>query len=154
VALRSFNFQNPRFRVLALDAEGDFLVAVPGGDRMPAPAVGCATAVDNYFEDEAWAKVGVRKCPTCHQEAGDAEGSEFVLIDARKRGGADHDEALRQHRALLARIGAVKEKDKSSRFSVVPPDRRENGPSRCVNPSSARWGASARAWHTNPRARR
>jgi hypothetical protein len=38
--------------------------------------------------------------------------------------------------------------------ALVPPDRRENGPSRCLNPASARRVASARAWHTNPRARR
>jgi hypothetical protein len=69
--------------------------------------------VDNYFEDEVWAKVGVQKCLTCHRKGGDAEDSKFILIDPRKRQGADRDEAMRNNRAAFARMAAVKEKDKS-----------------------------------------
>jgi len=106
-------FQNLRLLVLALVAGSVFSVAVRGGDNMPRPVVGCAAAVDNYFEDEVWAKVGVQKCLTCHRKGGDAEGSKFVLIDPRKRGGTDRDEAMRHNRAAFARMAAVKETEKS-----------------------------------------
>jgi hypothetical protein len=69
--------------------------------------------VDNYFQDEVWAKVGVRKCLTCHRKGGDAESSKFVLIDPRKVAGAAHDNAMRHNRAAFARMAAVKQKDKS-----------------------------------------
>jgi hypothetical protein len=69
--------------------------------------------VDNYFEDEVWAKVGVRKCLTCHRKGGDAEESKFVLLDPRKREGAARDEAMRHNRAAFARMASAKEKDQS-----------------------------------------
>src|SRR5262249_45839770 len=90
-----------------------FSAAVRGDDKTPRPVVGCAAAVDNSFEDEVWAKVVVHKCLTCHRKGGDAQDSKFVLIDSRKRVGADRDEAMRHNRAALARLAAVKEKDKS-----------------------------------------
>src|SRR5271165_6282646 len=106
-------FQNLRLLVLALVAGSVFSVAVRGGDNMPRPVVGCAAAVDNYFEDEVWARVGVQKCLTCHRKGGDAEDSRFVLIDPRKREGVERDAAMRHNRAAFARIAALKEKDKS-----------------------------------------
>src|SRR2546430_13415934 len=106
-------FQNLRLLALALVAGSVFFVAVRGDDKMPRPVVGCAAAVDNYFEDEVWAKVGVQKCLTCHRKGGDADSSKFVLIDPRKREGAARDEAMQHNRAAFARMAAVKEKNKS-----------------------------------------
>jgi hypothetical protein len=143
--------QNLRHLVLALVAGSVFSVAVRGGNPMPRPAAGCAAAVDNYFEEEVWAKVGARKCLTCHRKGGDAEDSKFVLIDPRKREGAGRDEAMRHNRAAFAQVAAVKEKDRSRMLlkvvgeldhggsDVLPPDsagyriladfvRRVNGP--------------------------
>jgi hypothetical protein len=98
--------------VLALIAGSTFPAAVRGDEKTPRPAGGCAAAVDNYFENEVWAKVGVQKCLTCHRKGGDAEDSKFVLIDPRKRQGADRDEAMRHNRAAFAGMAAVKERDK------------------------------------------
>jgi hypothetical protein len=75
--------------------------------------VGCAAAGDNYFQDEVWAKVGARKCLTCHRKGGDAESSKFVLIDPRKREGTEREEALRYNHAAFIRIAADKENEKS-----------------------------------------
>jgi hypothetical protein len=75
--------------------------------------VGCAAAVDNYFEKEVWAKVGVRKCLICHRKGGDAEDSAFILMDPRKSQGAARDEAMRHNRAAFARVARVKGKNKS-----------------------------------------
>ena len=105
--------QHIRFLVLTLVAGSVFSAAVRGDDKMPRPVVGCAAAVDNYFEDEVWAKVGVQKCLTCHRKGGDAEESKFVLIDPRKHEGVGRDNAMRHNRAAFARIASDKEKDKS-----------------------------------------
>jgi hypothetical protein len=78
----------------------------------PAPPAGCAAAVDNFFEDEVWAKVGARSCLTCHRKGGDAEDSKFVLRDPRKAEGAARDEAMRHNRAAFAKVAAATEKDK------------------------------------------
>lgn len=36
-------------------------------------------AADRFFEDEVWAKVGERTCLKCHNAAGDAQKSDFIL---------------------------------------------------------------------------
>ena len=64
-------FQNSRILVLALGLGLPSLAAVRGDDKPPRPPAGCAAAVDNYFEDEVWARVGVAKCLTCHKKGGD-----------------------------------------------------------------------------------
>ena len=73
----------------------------------------CAVAMDNFFEDEVWAKVGIQKCLTCHRKGGDAEDSKFILIDPRKSTAAAREEAMRRNRAAFAQMAAAKEKDKS-----------------------------------------
>src|SRR5205823_67400 len=105
--------QYARFLILALVCGLVSPSAVRCDDTLPRPMVGCAAAVDNYFEDEVWAKVGVAKCLTCHKKGGDAEDSKFVLIDPRKSQGAARDEAMRHNRAAFARMAAVKDHDKS-----------------------------------------
>src|ERR1700704_1937265 len=108
-------FQKVRLLVLVLSAAGP--VTALGDDTRPS--VGCAAAVDNYFEQEVWAKVGVQKCLTCHRKGGDAEDSKFVLIDPRKSEGAARDQAMRHNRAAFTRTAAVKEKDKSQMLLKV-----------------------------------
>src|SRR5690349_3974202 len=106
-------FPNVRFFTLALVAGLTSPVAARCVDTLPRPIRRCAAAGDNFFEEEVWAKVGIRKCLTCHRKGGDAEDSEFVLIDPRKRQGTARDEAMRHNRAAFARMAAAKEKNKS-----------------------------------------
>ena len=106
--------QHLRFPVLALVAGSVFTAAGRGDDKASRPPAGCAAAVDNFFEDEVWAKVGARKCLTCHRKGGDAEDSKFVLIDPRKSHGAARDEAMRRNRAAFADL---------PRLSPIPPSR-------------------------------
>src|SRR5262249_44640469 len=87
--------------VVVLAAGAGFLPSARGDDKAARPAQVCAGAVDNYFEDELWAKVGVQKCLNCHRKGGDAEDSKFLLIDPRKREGAARDEAMRHNRAAF-----------------------------------------------------
>jgi hypothetical protein len=89
-----------------------FLIALVLLAEEPSkPAVRCAGVVDDYFESEVWAKVGVQKCLTCHRKGGDAEKSQFLLADPRKENGSARDESLRRNRAAFAKMAAAKEKN-------------------------------------------
>src|SRR6185437_9408769 len=92
--------------------------------------------VDNYFENEVWAKVGVQKCLTCHRKGGDAEESKFVLIDPRKRQGMARDDAMRHNRAAFARMAAAKEK-KQSRMLLKVVGELDHGGSDVLTPDSS-----------------
>src|SRR5216684_4212530 len=129
-------FQNVRFLVLALVAGVVSLAAVRGDDKVSRPVMGCAAAVENDFEAEVWAKVGVQKCLTCHRKGGDAEDSKFILIDPRKNDGATRDEAMRKNRAAFAQMAAVKEKDKSRMLLKVVGEL-DHGGSDVLKPESA-----------------
>src|SRR4051794_20978988 len=112
-------FHNVRLLVLVIST-GLASPAAVRCNNQPSPLMGCAAVVDNYFEDEVWAKVGVQKCLTCHRKGGDAESSKFVLSDPRKSTGAARAEAMRHNRAAFARMAAVQEKDQPRMlFKVV-----------------------------------
>lgn len=79
------------------------------GAEEPKSYDGCSAAVDKFFLDEVWAKVGAQKCLTCHKAGGDAEESKFVLLDPQRVTGSAQEEALRHNRGAFARIAKVKE---------------------------------------------
>jgi hypothetical protein len=83
-------------------------VAIGRADEKPA---GCAAAVDDFFKDEVWHKVGAAKCLTCHKKGGDAEDSRFNLQDPRKSDGPAQDNVMRYNRDMFAKIARLKEKD-------------------------------------------
>src|SRR5260221_1095246 len=91
-------------------------LAAVRGDEAPQAVVACQTAMSD-FDNEVWSKVGVQKCLTCHQKGGDAEDSNFVLLDPRKSEAAARDDAMRHNRALFARMAAVKESDNGNNES-------------------------------------
>ncbi len=86
---------------------------VNGQGQAKPPVVGCAASMDNFFEDEVWAKVAARKCLICHKPGGDAEASKLILEDPRKFEGAARDEAMRKNRIAFTRLATIKEKDRS-----------------------------------------
>jgi hypothetical protein len=98
--------------------------------------MGCAAAVDNFFEDQVWAKVGLHKCLTCHRRGGDAADSKLVLINPRKVQASARDEAIQHNRAAFARMAAVKEKDKS-RLLLKAAGELDHGGSDVLTPDSA-----------------
>ncbi len=81
------------------------------GAEEPKSYDGCTAAVDKFFLDEVWAKVGAQKCLTCHKAGGDAEESKFVLLDPQRVTGNAHDDALRHNRNAFARIAKMREGD-------------------------------------------
>jgi hypothetical protein len=69
-------------------------------------------AVDDYFVNEVWPKVGERLCLKCHRAKGDAKKSKFIL--KKTSDAPDHlAEYLRHNYAAFGRMAAASEKDKS-----------------------------------------
>lgn len=66
------------------------------------------TAVDNFFADQVWAKVGERVCFKCHNSKGKAAKSNLILRDVAKDRTALHHNLL-----AFRRLAAMKEKGKS-----------------------------------------
>ena len=66
-----------RFLILLLTAGFVSIPNARGDDKPVAPVAGCPAVVDNFFDDEVWAKVGQRSCLTCHRKGGDAEDTKF-----------------------------------------------------------------------------
>jgi hypothetical protein len=87
------------------------LVGVWGDENPPASAPPCSRAVDSFFADEVWAKIGAQSCLTCHKAGGDAEESQFVLRDPERSQGAEKDDVLRHNRDAFARMARRKEGD-------------------------------------------
>ena len=122
---------------LLLLAPGLILAAgVRGDEKTPAGGHGCAAAVDDFFKDEVWGKVGARVCLTCHKTGGDAEKSRFVLLDPQRSEGRARDEALRHNRAAFARMAAAAEKDQS-RLLVKVVGGLDHGGADVLKPDSA-----------------
>ncbi len=74
----------------------------------PCPA---STTTDRYFLEEVWPKIAAQSCLTCHRAGGDAEDTEFVLLDPSKSQGTQRDQALACNRETFARIARMREKD-------------------------------------------
>lgn len=69
-------------------------------------------AIDCFFADEVWAKIGERSCLKCHNAKGDASDSKFLLQDtARNR--ERRADALRHNRTAFKRMADAREDDKS-----------------------------------------
>jgi mono/diheme cytochrome c family protein len=115
------------------------LVAFPtvrGDDKPAAPVAGCPAVVDNFFDDEVWAKVGQRSCLACHRKGGDAEETKFILVDPRKVEGTAREEAMRHNRAAYTRMAGVMEKDQSKMLLKVVGEL-DHGGSDVLKPDSA-----------------
>src|SRR5262245_28929293 len=102
-----------RHTLLVLIAGLAVSAAARGDEKKPYSGASCAGAVDAFFVDEVWNKVGLRQCLSCHKKGGDAEESKFLLEDPRKAQGPAQDEAMRRNRDAFAKSAAAKEKDQS-----------------------------------------
>src|SRR5688500_10848595 len=88
------------------------LAMLPASIRAEGPqsaSAPCMRAVDSFFADEVWAKVGAQSCLTCHKAGGDAEESQFVLRDPERSPGGEKNDVLRHNRDVFARLARQKE---------------------------------------------
>ena len=98
--------------LVAIGAQGRTLRAQPPAKAKPAKgplkpkaAEGCL-AVDRFFEDEVWAKVGERTCLKCHREGGDASDSNFLLHNV-SGSPASQKMAMRRNCEAFQKMAAV-----------------------------------------------
>src|SRR3954471_14765420 len=99
-------FSSLRSLVLALAAVCS-AASLRADDKKPYTGPGCAGDAAAHFRDEVWAKVGVRKCLTCHKVGGEAEESKFILKDPRRVEGAAADEAMKHNRDAFTRVAGA-----------------------------------------------
>ncbi len=94
----------------------------------------CVANAD-YFVNEVWVKVGERTCLKCHKKGGDAQESEFLLIDpSLNRENAD--DALRHNLAAFGRMASVRE-DGASRMLLKVVGKLEHGGEDALAPDSS-----------------
>lgn len=130
---------SPALRLLVLPAvAGFFFPSSSAADPSKPAALPCAAAPDQYFENEVWAKVGVRKCLTCHRKGGDAEESQFLLVDPRKSTGTALVEAMRQNRAAFVRMAKMRKNNQSRMLQKVV-GQLDHGGKDVVKPDSAEY---------------
>lgn len=79
----------------------------PAGGDGPVSGVVCS-AVDRFFADDVWAKVGERTCLKCHKSGGEAAESDFLLHDTAR----DRD-ALIRNVAAFSRMATTLKNGKS-----------------------------------------
>lgn len=96
-----------------LAAMGAFHAETRAAEPAPYNGPACIAAVDKFFVEELWAKVGSQTCLTCHKSGGDAEDTEFVLRDPQRSQGPEQEAALRHNRDAFARMALRKEGDQS-----------------------------------------
>ena len=70
-------------------------------------------AVENYFIDEVWTKVGERSCLKCHNADGDAADSRFLLRDPSLLQVASRKMAHASNRNAFAEMAALQENNES-----------------------------------------
>jgi hypothetical protein len=70
----------------------------------------CA-AVEDYFKDEVWTKVGMQSCLKCHKSGGDAEDSKFILQDPARDADPAKGAAMQHNRTAFAAMAAIRKGD-------------------------------------------
>ena len=99
-----------------------WLLVLAGGVALvvadePKPYAGAACAapapVDSFFVNEVWPKVAAHKCLECHKAGGDADESDFILLDPARSLAAEQAKIIRQNRVQFVRMARTMEGDQS-----------------------------------------
>src|SRR5262245_3445416 len=88
-----------------------FVGATARGEEKKPYTGSCIDAVDTFFTNQVWGKVGSQICLTCHKKVCEAEQSKFILQYPKRSQGAALDEAMRHNRDAFARMARLKNKD-------------------------------------------
>ena len=73
-----------------------------------------AAQVDDFFATQVWPKVGAETCLECHKAGGDADDSDFVLLDPQlSQTDRQRDQAMRHNRDQFVHMARAKEGDQS-----------------------------------------
>ena len=123
-------------------AYGATAAGARGADQPVYSASACAAPVDDHFANEVWAKVGAQSCLECHKAGGDAEESDFILLDPKRSLGDAQDDALRHNRDQFAQMARLK-KDDQSRLLLKSTGQLRHGGKEVLKPDSAAYRALA-----------
>ena len=97
-----------------------YLLVLGGGVALvvadePKPYAGAACAapapIDPFFVNEVWPKVAAHKCLECHKAGGDADESDFILLDPARSPAAEQEKIIRQNRVQFVRMARTMEGD-------------------------------------------
>jgi hypothetical protein len=72
----------------------------------------CVQTADGFFVDEVWTNVAAESCLKCHKAGGDAEDSEFILLDPTKDPAGPAKSLMHNHDAF-AKMAATRKGDQS-----------------------------------------
>ena len=114
------------------------LAAARADEKKVYSGAACAAAVDDFFVNEVWAKVGAQSCLKCHKAGGDADDSDFILQDPQRSLGHDRDEALRYDRDQFAEMARLKKGDQS-RLLLKATGKIKHGGKEALKPDSAEY---------------
>jgi len=89
-----------------------------------------------FFLEEVWAKVGALECLKCHKLGGDAEDSNFVLVDPKRVSGDESVQAIKQNRDAFTKMGRLKDGDQS-RLLLKATGGLDHGGQQVLKPDSA-----------------
>src|SRR2546421_8230700 len=104
---------NARTFVLLLALCAVLATGASGAEKTVYSGAACAANVDDFFANEVWPKVGAQTCLECHKSGGDAEDSDFILLDPQRTQGASRDQILRRNGDAFAHMATLKEGDQS-----------------------------------------
>lgn len=127
-------FWNARTAVLIVGPWLALAVDARGEEKKTASA----PAVDPFFVNEVWAKVGAQHCLKCHKPDGEADEleSKFILQDPDKSVGDAKVEALRHNRTAFIQMARLKEGDQS-RLLLKAVGKLEHGGKEAIKADSA-----------------
>lgn len=102
--------------VTTSDADAD-----ADADPSPCPGVGDA-ALDKFFAEEIWPRIGAAECQKCHKTGGDAEETRLVLQDISRVPPSGRETAMRINRDAFVRMALQEKDDRSLLLAKVTGD--------------------------------
>jgi hypothetical protein len=118
------------------------ITTVAQAAEKPYTGPACTAPMDEYFTNEVWLKVGLKTCIECHKAGGDAEDSDFILLDPSKLPPTAQDQTLRHNRNQFAQMARRKEGDQS-RILLKAVGKLKHGGKIALKPDSAGYNVLA-----------
>jgi hypothetical protein len=89
------------------------------------------------FDTQVWPKVAAQECLKCHKAGGDAEDSEFILVDPSKTPVQGRAEVMRQNKAAFVKMARAVAQGDQSRLLLKAQGKLKHGGKVVFEPGSA-----------------
>ena len=107
-------------------------LAIPIRSLVALTCIAFAHAAEDYFSEEVWPKVASKTCIKCHKAGGDAEDSDFILLEPTRQG------ALAHNRDAFTEMATVRKGDRS-RMLLKSIGKLKHGGEDVLDPDSTRY---------------